>query len=213
MGELEYEKTPTEKNRNPDQLADLLDAFKAGDSKAAARIWDIIYVEVHQMASAQLARERSDIQLQPTLIVHEVFMRIWPGGVKRLPTWQTRGQMFSNIARVMGQFLIDHARNRNRLKRGGGRSRIPFEFAEGELARFEEDRFDENQRAFDALVRLEAHSPRSAEVAWLRFVVGLNIMQTSVALEISERSVVSDWQYARAWLKSELAKADETEED
>ena len=165
------------------------------------------------MASAQLARESNDSQLQPTLIVHEVFLRIWPGEVKRLPNWKTRGEMFSNIARVMGQFLIDNARSRNRIKRGGDRKRTPFEIAEGELERFDESGAEENQKAIDSLNRLEAIAPRAAEVAWLRFVVGLNISQTSVALEISERSVVSDWTYARAWLKNDIYKTENGVED
>ena len=196
-----------------DELTELLDAYKAGDSEAAARVWKIIYAEVHQMASSQLAGERFDGQLRPTLIVHEVFIRLRPGGQKRPPTWQTRGQMFSNIARVMGQFLVDHARNRDRLKRGGGRKRTPFEFAEGELECFDEDMLDGGPIVFEALARLEVQSPRSAEVAWLRFVMGLNITQTAIALEISERSVVSDWQYARAWLKSEIDRSEDAEED
>ena len=196
-----------------DEFNELLDGSAAGNPDAKRQIWDFIYAEVHQMASAQLARERTDSQLQPTLIVHEVFLRIWPGDVKRLPNWKTRGEMFSNIARVMGQFLIDNARSRNRLKRGGGRNSTPFEIAEGELARFDESRAEENQKAVDSLRRLESVAPRAAEVAWLRFVVGLNISQTSVALEISERSVVSDWTYARAWLKNDLDGTVDQEQD
>ena len=197
----------------PDELTELLHAYKAGDSEAAAKVWNIIYAEVHQMASTQLAGERLDGQLQPTLIVHEVFIRLRPGAQKRPPTWQTRGEMFSNIARVMGQFLVDHARNRDRIKRGGGRKRTPFEFAEGELESFDEDMLNSGPIAFEALARLEVQSPRSAEVAWLRFVMGLNIAQTAIALEISERSVVSDWQYARAWLKSEMKRLEDAAED
>ena len=163
------------------------------------------------MASAYLARERVNSQLQPTMLVHEVFLRIWAkDGV--LPSWDGRKQFFGNVGRVMGQYLIDHARRRDRVKHGGDIKKYSLSIASGELASLEVALSEQSMLAIGSLTDLEDIAPRAAEVAWLRFVLGLTIEQTALALDVSERTVVDDWSFARAWLRRAITAAS-TQED
>ena len=160
------------------------------------------------MAASALRRERPGATLQPTMVVSEIYLKMWPAETPP-PRWDDRKHFFGSVARVMGQFLIDHARGRDRLKRGGDRRRMPLELNEGELATLDSFDAETGSRLIKALKAFEAEAPRQAEVAWLRYVVGLTIEQTAIALDISPRTVTNDWQYAQAWLRRALAEAGE----
>ena len=187
-----------------DSLTKLLERATSGNGDAANALWDLVYSEIHKMAHAQLVQERNDGQLQPTMVVHEVFLRLWSKDGP-VPTWTSSRHFFANVARVMGQFIIDNARARNRLKRGGGFRRTDLRIVEGELSDLNSALEIESDVAIEALMNFEKKSPRQAEVVWLRFVIGLNISQTARVLGISDRTVIDDWKFARASLLANLA--------
>lgn len=182
----------------------LLAAANEGDTDAASQLWEGVYAEIRQMAQVALSRDHRSSNLQPTLVVNEVFMRIWPADGQPVP-WENRRHFFGSIARSMGQYLIDHARTRRRLKRGGDRKRVPLEVSEGELTNLDVAASDDGERVVAALRRLEESAPDQAEVAWLRYIGGLSVKETAMALDSSEGIVKSDWRYARLWLRRELA--------
>lgn len=166
-----------------------------------------IYVELRELARAQLRRERADHTLQATALVHEAWMRL--GGAQPNDTQSTGAELlaqpprfenarhfFGAAAEAMRRVLVDHARARGSDKRGGGAQRVtlgaidePFELADEELLALDE-----------ALATLAAEDARAAEVARLRFLCGLSAPETASALGISERSVHREWTYARARL-------------
>ncbi|MDG2424358.1 MAG: ECF-type sigma factor [Phycisphaerales bacterium] len=187
------------------QVTVLLDAASGGDDKAAESLWSAVNGEIRQMAASALARERVTASLQPTLVVNEIYLRMWPSDGPP-PKWEDRRHFFGSVARVMGQFLVDHARTRGRLKRGGDRKRVPLEVSEGELADLSQVDAESGSRIIEALQKLESVAARQAEVAWLRYVAGLTVDQVALALEVSPRTVNNDWQYAQAWLRRELAE-------
>lgn len=188
----------------PTRVTMLLDAAANGDSQASEALWSSVHEEIRLMAASALRRERPGATLQPTMVVSEIYLKMWPPDAPP-PRWDDRKHFFGSVARVMGQFLIDHARGRNRLKRGGDRKRMPLELNEGELAKLDSFDADAGSRLIDALKKLEMGAPRQAEVAWLRYVAGLTIDQVALALDISPRTVTNDWQYAQAWLRRALA--------
>ena len=183
----------------------LLDAAADGDDNASEALWGSVHDEIRQMAANALRRERPGATLQPTMVVSEIYLKMWPADTPP-PRWEDRKHFFGSVARVMGQFLIDHARSRNRLKRGGDRKRMPLELNDGELTSLDSFDADAGSRLITALKEFEEHAPRQAEVAWLRYVTGLTIDQVALALDISPRTVTSDWQYAQAWLRRALAE-------
>ena len=188
------------KPESKESITRLIDAAASGDLSASSQLWESAYADVRRMASAYLARERVNSQLQPTMLVHEVFLRIWAKD-GTLPSWDGRKQFFGNVGRVMGQYLIDHARRRGRVKHGGDLTQRTLAIASGELASLDVALSDQSMIAIGSLSELEEIAPRAAEVAWLRFVLGLTIEQTALALDVSERTVVGDWSFARAWLR------------
>ena len=108
----------------------------------------------------------------------------------------------------MEHYLIDYARSRGRLKRGGDRKRISLTIAEGELKNIETVDGDSLEELLNALTTLENVMPRAAEVVRLRYISGHTIKQTAIALDISDRTVVDDWEYARAYLRKEMSKVE-----
>jgi RNA polymerase sigma factor (TIGR02999 family) len=189
------------------RITHLLDAAGSGDSMAASALWSEVNQELRSMATGLLARERPGVTLQPTMVVNEVFLRMW-AGKSEPPRFEDRRHFFGSVARVMGQFLVDHARSRDRLKRGGGRPPVSLEISDGELSAPDSVDSDEIACLLGALTALELEAPRKAEVAWLRYVAGLSIEQVATVLEVSRRTVIDDWGFAQAWLRRRLAKGD-----
>lgn len=189
--------------------ADLTVLFRRaaeGDSDASDQILPLVYEQLRQIAAARMAGERRGHTLQATALVHEAYARlIGPGDV----AWVNRKQFFFAAAEAMRRILIEHARARARLKRGGpGLKRRDLDFsAVADLAR--EDRSDEVIALDDALRRLEEERPRVAQVVHLRFYGGLSVEETAEALGVSARTVNLDWTYARAWLFKQLSEGEE----
>jgi RNA polymerase sigma factor (TIGR02999 family) len=168
----------------------------------AARLADTVYSQLRAIAQHQMNAERAGHTLTATALVHEAFLRLgpvatdWPG-------------FCHAAAEAMRRILIEHARSRARLKRGGGAAKLPLD-AIGDVADLDaltEERSDA-VLAFDgAFRRLEEQEPLVAGVVRLRFYAGLGVPETARALSISERTVNNYWAFARAWLARELQDA------
>lgn len=189
-----------------EHLTEMLNAASAGDTPATERLWRTIYAEIHEMAIRACSAEGTRAQLQPTMLVHELFLKMFGPGVERTE-WDDRRHFWGSVGRAMGQFLIDLARAEGRLRRGGGRDRVPIEVVAGELEDVTRALSPSTIAAIEALDRLEQESPESAQVARLRFLSGFSIEQTAILLDIAPRTVTKRWNYARAWLRRAIAEA------
>lgn len=161
------------------------------------RIAPVVYDELRALAAVQLRDERTGHTLQPTALVHEAYVRLL--GDDR-PPWTNRLHFFRAAALAMRRVLIEHARKRQSLKRGGEAIRVSFD-------RLGPVTLDEPEKILaldDALVRLGEHDPRAAEVVQLRYFAGMTVAETAETLEISERTVKREWAFARAWLRKAL---------
>jgi RNA polymerase sigma factor (TIGR02999 family) len=176
----------------------LLRAVGQDDSKATEDLLPLVYEQLRALARRQMNQERDGHTLQATALVHEVYLRLVNGGGGA--KWASRGQFFCAAAEAMRRILIEHARARKRLKRGGGgpepRRRVPLGLVE--LATEHDP--SEMLALDEAICRLEEESPDVAAVVRLRFFAGLTVEETAEALGISPQSVKRDWSYARAWL-------------
>ncbi len=176
----------------------LLRAWGEGDVQALDRLAPIVYQELHRIARGYMARERTDHTLQTTALVNEAYVRLVDA---REVTWHDRAHFFAVCARAMRRILVDHARSRGYVKRGGGKLRVQFDEAFGM-----EWSADSNLLELDeALDRLSALDPRKARVIEMRFFGGLSVEETAEALGISPETVMRDWKLARAWLYRELS--------
>ena len=138
-----------------------LEEAQNGNQNAAQELWAVVYQEVRQMAAGKLSKERQTANLQATMLVNEAYMRMWPKD-KEPPNFEDRRHLFGSIARVMEQYLIDYARTRGRLKRGGDRKRISLTIAEGELKNLDTVDGDSLEELLNALKALENVMPRAA---------------------------------------------------
>ena len=180
----------------PEAVTRLLQDVARGEPTAAADLLPLVYDQLRELARHRMAEERGNHTLQATALVHEAYLRLLG---ERAVGWAGRAQFFHSAAEAMRRILVEHARARGRLKRGGApssRHRVPLSVLE--LAT-EHDPAD--LLAIDeAITRLEAESPDVAAVVRLRFYAGLSIDETAEMLGICARSVKRDWAYARAWL-------------
>jgi RNA polymerase sigma factor (TIGR02999 family) len=184
----------------PGQITLLLDAADGGDTDAVQALWAAVNDEVRGMAAARLRHEQAGGTLQPTLLVNEVFLRMCPKESEH-PQWQNRAHFFGSIGRAMSQFLIDHARSRGRLKRGGDHKRMPLKVSTGELAATAQFDALDLAAAGEAFKLLQSQYPRPASVAYLRWMQGNTIDQVAAALDIAPSTVSDDWKFAQAWLR------------
>jgi RNA polymerase sigma factor (TIGR02999 family) len=147
-----------------------------------------------------MAHERPGLTLQPTALVHEAYLRLVGNAEVQ---WNSRGHFFGAAAQAMRRILVEAARTRKQLKRGGGRSRVELDDA---MAAFDPEEVD-HEELDKALTRLESKDPRKAQVVMLRYFAGLGVEDTAEALAISPATVKNDWAYAKAWLFKELSAA------
>lgn len=188
-----------------EQLTALLNDAGRGDRFAREAVWRAIYADVHNLAARSCAAEGNRIDLQPTLLVHELFLKMF-GSPAPMPPWENRRHFWGSVGRAMGQVLIDLARSEASLRRGGDRDRVPLTLAAGELADPGRALSLLASEVADALDRLEQHSPESAHVARLRYLAGLSIEETAALLGIAPRTVGNRWIYARTWLRRAISQ-------
>jgi RNA polymerase sigma factor (TIGR02999 family) len=175
-----------------------------GDDHAPGRTQDIfpvVYDELRGLASARLTHERAGHSLQTTALVHEVYLRL-----QKDPTvsWNSPGHFFGAAAESMRRILIERARRRLALKRGGDRGRLPPDALDG-VATFDDAAADGMLELDKAIGELEAKDATVASVVKLRYFAGLSVEDTATALDRSPRSVKRDWAFARAWLANRLS--------
>ena len=175
----------------------LLQSLSEGEDAAPA-LFEAVYGELRELAGSRMNRERAGHTLQATALVHEAYLRLIG---QREMAWTSRRHFFGAAAKAMERLLIDHARKVRSKKRGGENARVAMTLSglsDGENP-------DQIIELHEALEELAAEDPRAAEVARLRFFVGLEVEETALALELSPRTVARDWAYARARLFELLA--------
>ncbi|MFG0252855.1 MAG: sigma-70 family RNA polymerase sigma factor [Phycisphaerales bacterium JB038] len=177
----------------PGDITRLLDSASSGSSEALNELFPLIYAELRKLAASQLRRERPDHTLQPTALVHEAYVRLVG---KRSVGTNDRAQFFGVAAVAMRRVLVDHARRRGRLKRGGALTGLPLD----EVVLDFEQRAADLQALDSALTELAKVDERKSRVVELRFFAGLTVKQIAEVLGISLRTVDRDWEFAKAWL-------------
>jgi RNA polymerase sigma factor (TIGR02999 family) len=176
----------------------LLHEWRSGNKDAATRLMELVYRELHRMASREMRRERGEHTLQTTALVHEVYLRLCGAAPIQWKDWT---HFFAVAAQQLRRVLVDHARRVRSEKRGGGN--IAATLLDSDGASWQ---FDERLLAVDeALSRLERLDPRAAKVIELRFFGGLTETETAEALDISLATLKRDWDFARSWLATQLA--------
>lgn len=181
-----------------------LQQWSTGDQEAAERVLPLVYDELRRIAASQLRRERAEHTLQATAIVHEAYLRL---SEQDGLTWPSRAHFFAFAGRLIRRILVDHARTRNRAKRGGQMQRITVLEVEA-LAELALDQSPDLVALDDALSALETLDPRKAAVVELRFFAGLSLEETAVQLGVSAETVGREWRRAKAWLYNELRPAE-----
>ena len=171
----------------------VLQAIGRGDHRASAELLPLVYDELRRLAAARMAREAAGQTLQPTALVHEAWLRLVNDGDR---TWDNRAHFFSAAAEAMRRILIDSARRKSALKRGGRQERLNVE--DLELAATTPD--DRVLLIDQALQQMEAEDPESARIVVLKFFGGLTNKEVGKTLGVTERTVERKWAYAKAWL-------------
>lgn len=187
-----YADAVTDEPLTPDATR-LLKAAADGDACAAADLLPLVYEQLRKAARLQMAAERVGHTLDATALVHEAYLRLI--GPHAVP-WAGRAHFYAAAAEAMRRILIDHARRKGALRRGGGRR--PLRLAELDLA--DDEKIADAVCLADLILRLEKEDPRAAQVVRLRFFAGLSIAETANVLGISPATVKNEWAYARAWL-------------
>jgi len=183
----------------PGEVTRLLQRLDAGDRDVVATLIPLVYNELHALAEQHLRHERPGHTLQPTALVHEAFLRLVE---REQACWENRRHFLHAASAVMRSILVNYARDRRRLKRGGGARQIQLDEA---MAVFE-DRALDLVALDEALVKLESIDRRQTSIIELRFFGGLTAQSTAEVLGVSQRTVEADWSLARAWLLRELSE-------
>ena len=185
-------------------ITGLLQAVRAGDPEALNALLPLVYEELHSLALIQRRRWHGNLTLNATALVHEAYIKLVNrGGI--VP--ESRGHFFAVAATAMRHILCNYARDRQRLKRGGGVEHVPNDEALDALPiDVSDQQVDELSALDEALQRLEKLSARQSRIVECRFFGGLSIEDTAAALGVSPATVKRDWTMARAWLHREIRK-------
>lgn len=179
------------------QVTVLLRKWSEGDNSALEQLTPLVYDELHRLAHRHMRRESAGHVLQTSALINEAYLRLVD---QPRIEWESRAHFFGIAARLMRRILVDDARKRNSAKRGGSLIQVPLD---------QVDNLVQQQAANvvavdEALQRLEAIDARQSQIVELRFFAGLSIDETAELLKVSPGTVMRDWTFARAWLKSEM---------
>ena len=177
------------------EITQLLDAAAVGDRRAVADLLPLVYDELRQLAAARMAAENPGHTLDATALVHEAYLRLVGD-----QHFDGRGHFFAAAAEAMRRVLVNHARDRSRRKRGGGRNRVDLDRLTGPAVATDDDLLELD----DALGRLAIEFPGAAELVKLRFFAGMTLGEAAGALGIPRRTADRQWAFARAWLAEAL---------
>jgi RNA polymerase sigma factor (TIGR02999 family) len=179
-------------------VTQILSAMERGDQSASEQLLPLVYQELRKLAAARLAQEKPGQTIQPTVLVHEAYLRLVD--IPQQTKWNGRGHFFSAAAEAMRRILIENARRKQCERRGGGRQRVDLDLANPTA----EVRDDELLALDEALVRLEQRWPDKAQLVKLRYFAGMTIPEAASAMEISHATAERHWTFARAWLHAQL---------
>jgi RNA polymerase sigma factor (TIGR02999 family) len=171
----------------------MLEAVSSGDRQASEQLLPLVYQELRRLAAARMAQEAAGHTLQPTALVHEVWLRL-VGGQKQ--SWQNRAHFFGAAAEAMRRILIERARRKSRLKRGSGE--VLLNIADLDLAAAMPD--DKILLVDEALEQFRREDPEKARIVMLKFFAGLTNEQAAEILNVNERTIRRQWEFAKAWL-------------
>lgn len=189
--------------RGADRLSDItqiLHRIDSGDVAAANDLLPLVYAELRRLAGNRMKHEAAGHTLQPTALVHEAYMRVVGGG-EESPNWDSRGHFFGAAAEAMRRILIESARRRKSLKRGGDRSCGSIQEGDAVVDSADVDALLDLDAA---LVKLAVDEPELAQLVELRYFTGLSVEECAATLGVSPRTVKRNWAYARAWLGREI---------
>ena len=181
------------------EVTRIFDRMHAGDAIAAEELLPLVYNELHQLAACKMANEAAGHTLQPTALVHEAWLRLVDSPNRY---WKSRNHFFMAAAEAMRRILIERARQKARITRGGDQQRVPLE--ELDLAIHADS--DTLLLVEEALERLAAHDGVKAQLVKLRFFVGFSLEEAAAVLQVSEPTAKRYWAYARAWLLQEIER-------
>ena len=184
---------------SPEQVTQWLIAWSSGDQTALDKLMPLVYDELHRLAHHYMSRERPGHTLQTTALVNEAYLRLID---QKSVSWQNRAHFFAVAAQVMRQILVDYARRRQVLKRGGQAVKVSLD----EAAIVSQERGADLVALDDALTSLAAIDPRKSQIVELRFFGGLSVEETAEVLKVSPRTVMRQWSLAQAWLYRELSQ-------
>jgi RNA polymerase sigma factor (TIGR02999 family) len=187
------------------EVTRILSAIEQGDQQAASRLLPLVYDELRQLAAQKLAHEKPGQTLDATALVHEAYVRLVGQGEES--RWNSRGHFFAAAAEAMRRILINRARDKLRVKRGGGWKRIDLD----KLTVADQADDDDLVALDESLERLARENPGCAELVKLRFFAGLTLEEAAAALGLARRTADRTWAYARAWLYEALSQADPPE--
>jgi RNA polymerase sigma-70 factor (ECF subfamily) len=185
--------------RSPQEVTQLLVAWRNGDQNARDELMPLVYQELHGLAHQYMSRERPGHTLQTSALVNEAFLRL---ADQRDVQWQNRAHFIGIAGQMMRRILVDYARNRGYAKRGGGAVQVSLD----EELIVSEERTAAIVALDEALQSLAALDERKSRLVELRFLGGLSIEETAEVLGVSTGTVMRDWTLAKAWLRREMSK-------
>jgi RNA polymerase sigma factor (TIGR02999 family) len=175
------------------QVTQLLDDWSGGDEGALEKLFPLVQPELHRLAHHYMSRERAGHTLQTTVILNEAYVRLV---VNTHPSWRNRTHFMAAAAQLMRRIMVDHARKRHSLKRGGGALRITLD----EAAWVTESRSEELLALDEVLGELATQDRCKSQIVELRYFGGLTVEETAEFLKLSPRKVEREWTMAKAWL-------------
>ena len=187
---------------NGDEITPILQRIDEHDPDAAKELLPLVYDELRRLAAAKMRRENPGQTLQPTALVHEVWLRI---GGDQQPQWKSRAQFFAAAAEGMRRILIDNARRKRAVRHGGELAKISADDTGFDVASPTVDD-EELLLVHEAIDALAANDPRKAELVKLNYFAGLTLEEAADVLEISHRTAKRDWAQARIWLFNEVKR-------
>lgn len=182
---------------SPGDVTSLLRQLADGDQEAATQLVPLVYKELRRLAARCLRRERQDHTLQSTALVHEAYLKL---SAQRDATWQNRAQFFAVASQLMRRILVDYARAQQRVRRGGKHRKVSLD----DVLLVSPDRTEELLAIHESLARLEKLDLRQGRIVELRYFGGLTWDETADLLGVSSRTVMREWNIARAWLYGDL---------
>lgn len=175
----------------------LLNKLAAGDQKAASELIPLIYEELRRLAARHLSHERSDHTLQATALVHEAYLKL---AAQKDAKWQNRAQFFGVASQAMRRILVDYARGKQRIRRGGKQQKVSLD----DVLLVAPGRTDEVLAVHESLSRLEMLDARQARIVELRYFGGLKVEEIAEVVGISAKTVMRELNVAKAWLYGDL---------